>query len=313
MNTQTARQPVILVTGASGTRGGSVARALLREKRFGVRIVTCDPASHSAQVFKRAGAELVKADYNDRESLVRAMEGCNGVFAAPRLAEDADTILRQGKNLVDAVRLAGIRHFVLQSSPDYKKISHGQFAVPRYDSLALLEEYARRAGIPATFLHPGFFYENFLDFFPLQKDNNGDYYFGFPQGDTPLAMTSVEDLGRIAAGVFNEPVTTLGKTIGVVGADETCETYAAILSKMLKRNIYYTYIPRNIYAAYDFEGAEELANMFEVQRLFVPERKKEMEESYRLNPAMQSFEEWISRYSARFFHQFNTQFEVVVI
>ena len=81
----------------------------------------------------------------------------------------------------------------------------------------------------------------------------------------------------------------------------------------MKRNIYYSYIPRNIYAAYDINGAEELANMFEVQRLYMPERKRDLEESYRINPVMQSFEEWVTRNRARFIHQFNAQFEVVVI
>lgn len=314
MNKQSTNQEsIILVTGATGARGGSVARALLKDKRYRVRILTRDTRSQKAQVFQRAGAELVHGDYNDRESLVKAMEGAYGVFAAPRLAEDAATVLRQGKNMVDAVRLSGIRHFVMQTSPDLKKLGLGNYPVPRYDVLALLEEYTRQSKLPATFLHIAFPYENFLDFFPLQKDSNGDYYFGFPQGDTPLAMASLEDLGKIVSPVFNEPETYTGRVVGVVGADETSDQYAAILSKVLKRNIYYSYIPRNVYAAYDFSGAEELANMFEVQRLYVPQRKKDLEESYRINPAMQSFEEWVARNRARFIHQFNAQFEVVVI
>ena len=314
MNSQsTNQQPVILVTGATGARGGSVARALLKDKRYHVRILTRNTRSQKAQVFQRAGAELVSGDYNDRESLVNAMEGAYGVFAAPRLGDEAGSILRQGKNLVDAVRLSGIRHFVMQTSPDHNKLGEGNYPVPRYDVLALLEEYAKQSKLPATFLHIAFPYENFLDFFPLQKDNHGDYYFGFPQGDTPLAMASLEDLGKIVSSVFNEPETYTGRVVGVVGADDTCDNYAAILSKVLNRNIYYSYIPRNVYAAYDFSGAEELANMFEVQRLYVPERKKDLEESYRINPAMQSFEEWVTRNRTRFINQFNAQFEVVVI
>ncbi len=314
MNTQpTHLQPIILVTGATGARGGTVARALLKDKRYHVRILTRDTRSKMAQLFQRAGAELVSGDYNDRESLVMAMEGAYGVFAAPQLKEEAGAILRQGKNLVDAVRLAGIRHFVLHTSPDLKKLGKGNYPVPRYDMLALLEEYAKQSKLPATFLHIAFAYENFLDSFPLQKDNNGDYYFGFPQGDTPLAMASLEDMGKIVSSVFNEPETYTGRVVGVVGDADTCDNYAAILSRVLNRNIYYSYIPRNVYAAYDTSGAEELANMFEVQRLYVPGSKKDLEESYRINPAMQSFEEWVSRNRARFIQQFNAQFEVVVI
>ncbi len=313
MNRQITEQPLVLVTGATGARGGSVARALLKDKRYRVRILTRNPGSQRAQVLQRAGAELVSADYNDRNSLVQAMEGCYGVFAAPRLSTDAGTILRQGKNMVDAARISGIRHFIMHTSPDYRKISNNKYAVPRFDMLALLEEYTKRCGLPASFIHLSFQYENFLDQFPLQKDNSGDYYFGFPQGDTPLAMASAEDTGPIVSALFNDPGTYTGRTVKVTGAVETAATYAASLSKGLNRNIYYTWIPRNVYAAYDFNEAEELANMFEVQRLHMPGKKEELEESYRLHPPMQSFEEWVARNRARFIHQFNTQFEVVVI
>lgn len=221
------------------------------------------------------------------------MQGCYGVFGITNFWEHYEGEALHGKNIIKAVHASGISHFVFSTLPDYHKLSGKKFAVPHCDIKAQLENFTKRLGIPATFIHIAFYYENFLNFFPLQEDGNGGYYFGFPQGDTKLAMASAEDLGNIVTNIFDHPVEYTGRTVGVVGEDRTCREYAAIMSTVLKRNIAYHYIPRDIYAAFDFPGAEELANMFEVQRLFIPERTIDLIESYGLNPSMQTFENWL--------------------
>ncbi len=304
---------IILVTGATGGQGGSVARALLKESKFQVRILTRDINSQKALVLQRAGAEIVKGDLGDKESLLAAMKDCYGVFGVTNFWEHFDKEYQLGKNLIDAVHQSGIQHFVFHTLANYHTLSKGKYRVPHCDIKAELEAYTRSLQLPATFVNIAFYYENFNNFFPLQKDNHGGYYFGFPQGDTKLAAASVEDLGGIVAPLFNNPGEYIGRTVGVVGADHTCDEYATILSKVLNKNIYYTYVPRNVYAAYNFPGAEELANMFEVQRLFIPNRQKEMEESYRINPAMQSFEKWVEKNKDKFIRHLNSMFEVGII
>ena len=75
---------------------------------------------------------------------------------------------------------------------------------------------------------------------------------------------------------------------------------------ILKRDIFYKYIPRDDYAAFGFSGAEELADMFEVQRLFIPNRWADLMESYEMNPAMQTFESWLIKNKPRFDAYFNS-------
>jgi NmrA-like family. len=214
---------------------------------------------------------------------------------------------------VDAVYHSGISHFVFSSPGDYSKQSNDRYSVPQYDIKAAIEQYARSLGLPATFVRVAFYYENFFSFFPLQKGENRSFYFGFPQGNTRMAMTSVEDVGAVVAAVFNDPSTYIGRTVGVVGSDYNCDQYAAILSWILGKDISYNYIPRNEYSAYNFPGAEELANMFEVQRLYIPERQADLEESHRLNPAMQGFESWVKKNKQRFLNHINSHMEVFVI
>src|SRR3989442_14691537 len=70
----------ILVTGATGQQGGAVARELLARKHT-VRAMTRKPDSDAAKALTRQGAEVVKGDLNDAESLRRALQGAWGVFA----------------------------------------------------------------------------------------------------------------------------------------------------------------------------------------------------------------------------------------
>lgn len=113
-------------------------------------------------------------------------------------------------------------------------------------------------------------------------------------------MVSVEDVGGVVASIFNEPEAFIGRTMGAVGADRSCDEYAASMARIFGVPVQYNYIPRDLYASFGFPGAEELANMFEVQRLYIPNRQKDMEESYRLNPEIQTFETWLAKNRERF-------------
>ncbi len=306
-------KPIILVTGGTGSQGGSVARMLLKQRKFAVRILTRDASAPNARILERAGAEIVQGDMEDVNSLFRAMQGCYGVFGVTNFWEHFAKEYQLGINIVDAAKAAGIKHLVLHSLPDYYKLSNGMFSVPHYDMKAAVEQYGRRQGLPATYVQMGFYYENFFTLFPLQKDNRGEFYFGFPQGETKLATVSVEDLGGIVASIFDRPGEYIGRTICAVGEDLTCQQYAAIMSEVLQRTVYYQYIPRNEYAAYDFPGAEELANMFEVQRSFIPNRQADLEESRKLNPSIQSFSAWVTRNKFRFMDHLAGQMDLFVI
>lgn len=303
---------IILVTGATGAQGGSVAKALLNENKFAVRILTRNAKSPKAIALQEAGAEIAEGDLDDIQSLLAAMKDVYGVFGVTSFWEHFEKEYQHGKNLVDAVHQSGIEHFVYSTLPNYKQLSSGKLSVPHCDLKAELEEYTKSLKIPATFMRIAFYYENFLSFFPLQKDENDNFFFGFPQGDTKLSIVTVEDMGGVVAPIFNHPEEYIGRVVGVVGEDLSCDEYAAILSKVLKQNVYYKYIPRDVYAGFGFPGAEELANMFEVQRLYIKERHLDLIESYGLNPSMQRFEKWLEKNKEKFEANIIAQLQVAV-
>jgi uncharacterized protein YbjT (DUF2867 family) len=284
---------VILVVGATGQQGGSVARHLLAQGTYAVRALTRNPQSDKAQKLKEAGAEIVKGDLADAASLTPALSGCYGVFGVTNFWEHFNSEYEHGMNLVKAVAEAHISHFVFSSLPDPKQFGNGGFDVPHFEMKARIEQHIRQLGLKATFVHVAFYYENFLYFLPPQKQADGSFGFGFPQGDTRLAAVAAEDLGGIVAVIFRHPETYIGKLVGVVGDDQTPATYAEIMTKVFNKKVVYNYIPRDVFAKFPFPGADDLANMFEMNRLHILSRSDDLSESRRLYPTIQSFETWL--------------------
>lgn len=285
----------ILVVGATGAQGGSVARNLLARGRYAVRALTRNTVSHAAQELRALGAEVVQGDLDDVASLRAALEGCYGAFGVTNFWEHFQKEETQGRNLVQAVADAKIQHFVFSTLPPVAKATGGALRSPHFDLKAEHEELARSLGIPSTFVHVPFYYENFLSFFPPRPAGDGTYQFGFPQGDTPLAAMSVQDVGRIVAALFEEPEKYLGRTLKLAGDELPAATYADVMSRRTGAAIRYAYVPRETFAALGFPGAEDLADMFEFYRLHIPSRKNDIETCRAIAPELQSFEEWASR------------------
>jgi uncharacterized protein YbjT (DUF2867 family) len=290
---------IILVTGATGLQGGSVARHLLGSARYSVRALTRDRSSQPARVLAAAGAKLVQGDLGDSDSLTRAMDGCYGAFGVTDFWEHQEEEYHHGKNLADAAAAAGIEHLVLSTLPSVAKVDPS-LDVPHFETKARVERYARELGIPVTFVHVAFYYENFLSYFVPRRQDDNTFVFGFPQGDTPLAAVAVEDLGGLVEGIFKDRERFAGTTVGAVGDDRPPAAYAEIMSRVLGERVSYNHIPREVFAAFDFPGADDLANMFEFNRLHVPGRQGDLDLSRKLYPKMRSFDSWMEANVGRF-------------
>jgi uncharacterized protein YbjT (DUF2867 family) len=277
-----------------------VVRHLLRAGKFKVRCLTRNPESEKARALAQSGAEIVRGDLSDPESLRAALASCYGVFGVTSFWEHFEKEYDHGRNLIDAVKENAIEHFVFSTLPYAHKLSDWKLEVPHFDLKAKLEEYARRLKLPTTYAHVAFYFENFLYFFPPKLQEDGSYMFGFPQGETPLAAVSVEDVGGVVATIFSRPDEFRDKTVGIVGDDLPCSKYAEIMSRVLGKKIVYRYIPREVFAKFGFPGADDLANMFEYYRLFVPYGQADIEQSLALYPGMQCFEPWIQANKDKF-------------
>jgi uncharacterized protein YbjT (DUF2867 family) len=293
-------RPVILVIGATGAQGGSVARHLLRRGVFAVRALTRRPDGERALALRAAGAEIAQGDLEDIVGLRTAMDGCTAVFGVTDYWEHLDGEERQGRNLVDAVAASKIGYFIFSTQPLAKRITKGVLEIPHLDGKGRLEEYARAKPTPATFVRVAFYYENFLSHFAPSPRAGGDLVIGFPQGDTPLTAVSVEDVGGVVAAIFERREEFLGAAVGIAGDELPPARYAETLAEVMGRPVAYQHIPREAFAALDLPGACELANAFEFNRIFFPSRQADLAQSRELFPDIRPFAVWARENAVRF-------------
>ena len=192
----------ILVVGATGAQGGSVARALLSRDRFDVRALTRKPDSPAAQALRDLGAEIVQGDLDDIESLSAALEGCYGVFGVTNFWEHFDKEKEQGRHLVEAVAAANVKHFVFSTLPPIANATNGALRSPHFDLKAEHEDYARSLGIPATFVHVPFYFENFLYFFPPRPADDGAYAQDVADPPTQIHRPGLQERAQLARAAW---------------------------------------------------------------------------------------------------------------
>ena len=290
----------ILVVGATGMQGGGVARHLWERGAIKIRCMTRRPDSEPAKLLQQRGADVVQADLDDPASIRRAVHGCHGVFGVTNFWEASFREYDQGVNLIDAAAEAGVGHLVLSTLPSSRKVSRGAIHLPHFETKARMEEHAQLRNVPFTFVHVAFYFENFLNYFPPQRQPEGSYSFAFPLGDACLGAVGVEDVGGVVARIFESRAEFVNKTVEIIGDEMPAQEYAQIMSRALKRKITYSHVPRETYAAMGFPGARELADMFEFLRVYTPSRCAHITRCRQLFPEMQRFEPWIARNVERF-------------
>src|SRR3954466_15153469 len=97
---------MILVTGATGTSGVEIVRALLALAER-PRVLARDP--EKAANLLGDDVEIARGDFTDPASLEAAMEG---VERALLLTVSAPTVVEHETNFIEAAKRAGVRHIV---------------------------------------------------------------------------------------------------------------------------------------------------------------------------------------------------------
>ncbi|KAL3848421.1 hypothetical protein ACJMK2_019279 [Sinanodonta woodiana] len=288
-----ASKKIVVVFGASGAQGGSVARALLQNPSFAVRAVTRDLDGKGAQELKKLKIDVVKGDIDDQESLKKVVAGAYGCFLVTNYWEhlDANRELQQGKNVVDACKATGIKHLVF-SGLENTEGSGVAGPVPHFDAKGKIEDYIQKSGISYTSTRLSFYSENFLSFFPPRKIAENKYAVSVPMGNKPLFVISVNDLGPCVAEIFKDPSKYNGKRIGLAGDELTVDQVCAILSKHLKpKQFENTKTSYEDFAKLGFPGAAELAYMFHFYQL--KDNLRDVALTKKLNPKVLSFDAWV--------------------
>jgi uncharacterized protein YbjT (DUF2867 family) len=229
----------ILVTGATGNQGGSVARELLASG-YRVKAMTRNPTSEAAQALAAQGAELIGADLDDPSSLEKALADLWGVFAVQNTWEaGVEREEEQGKRIAEIARRQGVQHYVYSSVGS----AHRSTGIPHFDNKWRVEETVRGLGFPSyTILRPVFFMENWISPWFKPGIDQGKLMVGL-RPETVLQMIAVEDIGRYGRLAFERHQELNGRAIDIAGDQLTMPQMASILSEITGRQITFERVP----------------------------------------------------------------------
>lgn len=195
----------VLVAGATGNQGGAVARTLL-ERGHSVRALSRSVESSPARELERLGAEPVSGSFDDRDSLERAASGVDAVFAmATPFEAGMEAEVRQGTNLFEAAKAAGVHHLVYSSVASAGEDT----GIPHFETKAELERRLPGVAVPFTIVAPVAFMENMLAPWTLPALQQGVLAVALP-ADRPLQQLALTDLASFVTLVLESASASSG-------------------------------------------------------------------------------------------------------
>ena len=309
-----AEKKIIAVVGSTGSQGGGLVRAILADPSggFAARAITRDPNKDKAKALAAKGAEVVKADIDDLASLKKAFTGAHGVYGVTNFWEhfSGEKEKAQAKNIAEAAKAAGVKHVIWSTLEDTRKLMKAddkrmpmlqeKYRVPHFDAKA--EANAFFSGLPVTYLVTSFYWDNLYMFgLAPKKGEGGQLSWTFPMGNAKLAGIAAEDIGKVAYAIFKAGSSYIGKTVGIYGEALTIEQMGKTISKALGVGpVKYNAVEADAYRGFGFPGADEMGNMFQVYRDFEKQviGARSLEETRKLNPSLQSFEQFVTKQKA---------------
>jgi len=217
---------MILITGATGHIGKELAPLLLQQEQP-IRILVRDAkkVAHLEPCIERA-----PGDWNKPDTLAEAMKGVDRVFLVTFETQ-------QDLNLIEAARRAGVRHIVKLSTLEATahKIQVGKWHYER-------EELIRGSGLDWTFLRPGMFMSNSIEWWAESIKGQGSVFFpGGKKGK--VAPVDPRDVAKVAAIALTQPGHS-GQAYELTGPELfTIGEMVQVVSRVLGKPIQYVDIP----------------------------------------------------------------------
>jgi uncharacterized protein YbjT (DUF2867 family) len=141
---------MVLVTGASGSVGKAVLHEAIRKERKPRAMFRSKDEAAKAP----AGCDPVLADFSDKQSLRKAMDGVNSVYL---VCSPIPQLVELESNALEACKESGVKHVVLNSAlgaGDYTK------SFPSWHRK--VEDKLKTTGMTYTILRPNGFLQNIV-------------------------------------------------------------------------------------------------------------------------------------------------------
>lgn len=271
----------ILVFGATGRQGGSVAKALLKVD-WPVRAFVQDQFEPASVALREAGAELVQGSLEDADVIAAAMKDAQGVFSVMPANLSAEDEVRYGTRVADLAAKSHVDHFIYSSGASAGDEPTG---VPRFDAKPRIEAYIRELPLTTTIIRPMIFMEMLV--------RPG---FGLDEGrlvslihrDHSIQLTAVQDIGKIVAAMFADKARFAGKTLKIASDRVTGRELEAVFSEAAGLPINYFRFPDEV-----LSSNADLAHMASSLQDGPLSEKVDLDLMREINPELVSLRTWL--------------------
>jgi uncharacterized protein YbjT (DUF2867 family) len=247
---------MILVTCAGGKTGRAIVETLVAAGQP-VRAMVRQEGSLTG-LGSLGAAETCAGDLAKEEDVARAMRGVSAVYyIAPNMSQ---TERRNGTNMIEAARAAGISHFVFHS------VLHTQIeALPHHWERHFVEQDLINSGLAFTILQVGSYMQNMMPGWTKIVET-GVHRMAYDI-DAPMSLVDLDDVAAVALKVLTDDGYRNGM-FEIAGPAVTLREKASILSEILGKPIRAEKEPLDEFLAHgkalgftDFT-LETMANMF---------------------------------------------------
>lgn len=293
-----ATRQTILVIGATGKQGGALIENLLASSRapqFDIVAVTRDTQCPRAQKLSAfPNVRVISGDLTSPDVIFEAAGG--PVWGVYSVQINSDAEESQGKALVDAAVLHGVRHFIYSSgdrggaersetNPTNVENFAAKYRIEKHLQRRTAEKSQSPQGMTYTILRPVTFFEN------LSGDIHGK---GFARmweqlGPKKLQFVATRDIGWFAAQSFLDLEGYRNKAVTLVGDELTQPEAEAIFRKVVGTSM--PMAPCPIASAVKMVLKDTVGDMFKWFK--VEGYGGEVETCRRAYPEMQDFEGWL--------------------
>ncbi|KAK6527502.1 hypothetical protein TWF694_004485 [Orbilia ellipsospora] len=230
---------LLTVIGGTGTQGLSLINEALKDGKYKIRALTRNTNSSKAKALASKGVEVVQADINDKQSLVRAFEGSHAIYGitdffepfgahGPQKAIEIETA--QGINIAKAAaETSTLEHYIWSTLPNAGKATNGKYMIPHFVAKNNVDDYIRSDKsllAKTTFLWITWYVNNYQYpvFTPIYVKSSKSYIQLSPAAsDVPIKSigSPSANIGKFAYAILNKPDISLpGKTV-VAYTEET--------------------------------------------------------------------------------------------
>jgi hypothetical protein len=225
---------IIAVVGATGTQGGSVAKAFLGLPGWHVRALTRRSTSPKALALQKLGAEIVEANMEDAESLVKAFKGAHAVFVNTDFWAPYTSALADGKDQATSQQIGydteelhvknaayaasktpTLENYIYSALGPMKEVSKGKYPhchhwETKAAAVKYIENEMPEIAKKTSFIYLGAYATNaFL--YPKKDSETGEYVLEVPASKNlrmPIIDTEGSTGSFVRALIEDEPVGT---------------------------------------------------------------------------------------------------------